>query len=103
MDKNFIQKGDTPMNKTQLIDVVAKSANLKKKDAEVAVSAALDAIAEALAAGDKVQLIGFGSFEVKERAEREGHNPATGAKIVIPASKNVGFSASKALKDKVNA
>ena len=91
------------MNKTQLIDVVAKSANLKKKDAEVAVSAALDAIAEALAAGDKVQLIGFGSFEVKERAEREGHNPATGAKIVIPASKNVGFSASKALKDKVNA
>jgi DNA-binding protein HU-beta len=91
------------MNKTQLIDVVAKSANLKKKDAEVAVSAALDAIVEALVAGDKVQLIGFGSFEVKERGEREGHNPATGEKIVIPASKNVGFSASKALKDKVNA
>ena len=91
------------MNKTQLIDVVAKNANLKKKDAEVAVTAALDAIADALAAGDKVQLIGFGSFEVKERAAREGHNPATGAKITIPASKNVGFSASKALKDKVNA
>ena len=91
------------MNKTQLIDVVAKTANLKKKDAEVAVTAALDAIVEALAAGDKVQLIGFGSFEVKERAAREGHNPATGEKITIPASKNVGFSASKALKDKVNA
>ena len=90
------------MNKTQLIDVVAK-AGLKKKDAEVAVTAALDAIADALAAGDKVQLIGFGSFEVKERAAREGHNPATGEKITIPASKNVGFSASKALKDKVNA
>ena len=91
------------MNKTQLIDVVAKNADLKKKDAEAAVTAALDAIADALAAGDKVQLIGFGSFEVKARAAREGHNPATGEKITIPASKNVGFAASKALKDKVNA
>ena len=91
------------MNKTQLIDVVAKTANLKKKDAEIAVTAALDAITAALAAGDKVQLIGFGAFEVKERAAREGHNPATGEKIAIPASKNVGFAASKALKDKVNA
>ena len=91
------------MNKTQLIDVVAKNANLKKKDAEIAVTAALDAIADALVAGDKVQLIGFGSFEVKERAAREGHNPATGEKITIAASKNIGFSASKALKDKVNA
>ena len=91
------------MNKTQLIDVVAKNADLKKKEAEAAVTAALDAIAEALASGDKVQLIGFGSFEVKERAAREGHNPATGEKITIPASKNVGFVASKALKDKVNA
>ena len=91
------------MNKTQLIDVVAKNANLKKKDAEAAVTAALDAITGALVAGDKVQIIGFGSFEVKARAAREGHNPATGAKITIPASKNVGFSASKALKDKVNA
>ena len=91
------------MNKTQLIDVVAKTANLKKKDAEIAVTAALDAITAALAAGDKVQLIGFGAFEVKERAAREGHNPATGEKIAIPASKNVSFAASKALKDKVNA
>ena len=91
------------MNKTQLIDVVAKTANLKKKDAELAVTAALDAITAALAAGDKVQLIGFGSFEVKERAAREGHNPATGEKITIAASKSVGFSASKALKDALNA
>lgn len=91
------------MNKTQLIDVVAKNANLKKKDAELAVTAALDAITAALAAGDKVQLIGFGSFEIKERAAREGHNPATGAKITIPASKGIGFSASKALKDEINA
>ena len=91
------------MNKTQLIDVVAKNANLKKKEAELAVTAALEAVTAALAAGEKVQLIGFGSFEVKERAAREGHNPATGAKIEIPASKNVGFSASKALKDALNA
>ena len=90
------------MNKTQLIDVVAKEAGLKKKEAEAAVAAAFDAIAAALAAGEKVQLIGFGSFEVKTRAAREGHNPATGAKITIPASKNVGFAASKALKEKIN-
>ena len=90
------------MNKTQLIDVVAKSADLKKKEAELAVSAVLDAIAGALADGDKVQLIGFGSFEVKTRAARKGHNPATGAEIEIPASKNIGFSASKTLKEKVN-
>ena len=91
------------MNKTQLVDAVAAKAGIKKKEAEAAVNAMTEAIAEALKAGDKVQLIGFGSFEVKERGEREGHNPATGEKIVIPASKNVGFSASKALKDKVNA
>ena len=91
------------MNKTQLVDVVAKATELKKKDADAAVNAVLEAIAAALADGDKVQIVGFGTFEVKERAAREGHNPATGAKITIPASKNVGFSASKALKDKVNA
>lgn len=90
------------MNKTQLIDVVAKNADLKKKEAELAVTAALEAVTAALAAGEKVQLIGFGSFEVKERAAREGHNPATGEKITIPASKNVSFSASKALKDALN-
>ena len=90
------------MNKTQLIDVVAKETNLKKKDAEVAVGATLAAIADALADGDKVQLIGFGTFEVKERAAREGHNPFTGEKIKIAASKHVSFSASKALKDNLN-
>ncbi len=90
------------MNKTQLIDVVAKEANLKKKDAEVAVNATLSAIANALTDGDKVQLIGFGTFEVKARAAREGHNPFTGEKIQIAASKNAAFSASKALKDSLN-
>ena len=90
------------MNKTQLIDVVAKETNLKKKEAEVAVNATLAAIANALADSDKVQLIGFGTFEVKERAAREGHNPFTGEKITIAASKHVSFSASKALKDDLN-
>ena len=90
------------MNKTQLIDVVATKADLKKKDAEAAVNAITEAIAEALKAGDKVQLVGFGTFEVKERAAREGHNPFTGEKIKIAASKHVSFSASKALKDNLN-
>ena len=90
------------MNKTQLIDVVAKEANLKKKDAEVAVNATLAAIANALADSDKVQLIGFGTFEVKERAERMGHNPQTGETIVIAASKAPVFKAGTALKNAVN-
>ncbi len=90
------------MNKTQLIDVVAKNAEIKKKEAEAAVNAALEAIANALVDGDKVQLIGFGTFEVKERAAREGHNPFTGEKITIAASKNAAFSASKALKEALN-
>ena len=87
------------MNKTQLIDVVATKTGLKKKEAEAAVNAMTEAIAEALKAGDKVQLIGFGTFEVKERAARQGHNPKTGETITIAASKHPAFSAGKALKD----
>ena len=90
------------MNKTQLIDVVATKTGLKKKDAEAAVNAMNEAIAEALAAGDKVQLIGFGTYEVKERAAREGRNPKTGETIQVPASKKPAFTASKVLKDQVN-
>ena len=91
------------MNKTQLIDVVATATDLKKKDAEAAVAATLDAIVEALVAGDKVQIIGFGSFELKERAAREGRNPKNPTETIrIPASKAVSFSASKVLKEKVN-
>ena len=90
------------MNKTQLIDVVATKADLKKKDAEAAVNAITEAIAEALKAGDKVQLVGFGTFEVKERAAREGRNPKTGETIKIAASKSPAFSAGKGLKDAVN-
>lgn len=91
------------MNKTQLIDVVAKEISIKKKDAEAAVDAVFGAISAALADGDKVQIIGFGTFEAKEQAAREGRNPATGEKITIAACKRPAFSASQALKDKVNA
>ena len=90
------------MNKTQLIDAVATSANLKKKDAEAAVNAVFAAIEGALVAGDKVQLVGFGTFETKARAARQGRNPQTGAAITIAASKSIGFAAGKALKDAVN-
>ena len=90
------------MNKTQLIDVVATKTDLKKKDAEAAVNAMTDIIAEALKAGEKVQLVGFGTFEVKERAARDGRNPKTGETIKIAASKSPAFSAGKGLKDAIN-
>ena len=90
------------MNKTDLINVVASESGLNKKQAEAAVNATIDAIANALKAGDKVQLIGFGTFEVKSVAAREGRNPKTGELIKIEASKKPAFSASKVLKDQVN-
>jgi len=89
------------MNKTELISAIAEKSGLSKKDSEKALSAAIDSITEALAKGDKVQLVGFGSYEVKERAARTGHNPKTKEAIVIPASKNPVFKAGKALKDAV--
>lgn len=90
------------MNKVQLTDVVADKSGMTKKDCAVVVSAVLDAITEALAAGDDVRITGFGSFEVKERAARPGRNPRTGEVVEIPASKYVSFSAGSGLKDKVN-
>ena len=90
------------MNKTQLVEAVVLKTNLKKKEAEAAVSAVFEAISETLVEGDKIQLVGFGTFEVKERAARQGHNPLTHEKIQIPAAKHPVFSASKALKDSVN-
>lgn len=90
------------MNKTQLIEAVANETNLKKKDAEAAVNAFVNAVETALKNGEKVQLVGFGTFEVKERAERQGRNPLTGAAMTIPASKHPAFTAGKALKDSVN-
>ena len=90
------------MNKTDLINVVAEEAKISKKDTEAVVTAALNAIADALKNGDKVALLGFGTFEVKEVAAREGRNPKTGETIEIAACKKPAFSASKALKDAVN-
>ncbi len=90
------------MNKTELIDSIANKAGLSKKDAEAALKATIESIESALAAGDKVTLVGFGTFDVKERAAREGRNPATGETIKIKASKVPAFKAGKELKDKVN-
>ena len=90
------------MNKTELVAAVAEQAGLSKKDAEAAVKAFTDVVAEALKAGDKIQLVGFGTFEVSERAAREGRNPRTGETMTIEASKTPKFKAGKALKDALN-
>jgi DNA-binding protein HU-beta len=90
------------MNKTELIEKVAESADMTKKQASQAVDAILNSIAEALKAGEKVQLIGFGNFESRERAARKGRNPQTGEEIEIAAAKVPAFSPGKALKDAVN-
>ncbi len=89
------------MNKAELITAVAEKTALSKKDSEKAVNAALETITEALAGGDKVQLVGFGGFEVKERGARVGRNPMTREEIEIPASRVPAFKAGKALKDAV--
>ncbi len=89
------------MNKTDLVNAVAAETGFTKKDAEKAVAAVLDQITEALKAGDKVQLVGFGTFEVRNRAAKQGHNPRTGAPMTVPASKLPAFKAGKALKDAV--
>ena len=90
------------MNKAELIAAVAEKATLSKKDSEAAVNAALEAITAALQDGDKVQLVGFGSFEVKKRAARTGRNPRTKEVVEIPASQVPVFKAGKALKDAVS-
>ena len=89
------------MNKTELVAAVAKKADISKKAADEAVAAVFGAIEDALKEGDKVQLIGFGTFEVRERAAKEGRNPKTGEKIAIAASKVPAFKAGAALKDAV--
>ena len=90
------------MNKIELIAAVAEKADLSKKDAEAAINATVEAITEALSQQEKVQLVGFGSFEVKARAARVGRNPKTKETIQIPASKTPVFKAGKALKDAVS-
>ena len=89
------------MTKTDLIAKVAEQTGLSKKDAEKAVSAVIDTVSDALVAGDKVQIVGFGTFEVRERSERKGRNPRTKEEITIPASKLPAFKAGMALKDAV--
>ena len=89
------------MNKAELVAAVAEKAGLSKKDSEKAINAAFDAITAALVAGEKVQLVGFGAFEVKERGERVGRNPQTKEEITIPASRVASFKVGKALKDAV--
>ena len=90
------------MNKAELINAAAEKAGLSKKDTEAAINAAIDAISDCLASGDKVQLVGFGAFEVKSRAARTGRNPKTKEEIKIPASKVPVFKPGKALKDTVS-
>ncbi len=89
------------MNKAELVSAVAEKTGMSKKDSEKAVNAAFDTIPEALAAGDKVQLVGFGAFEVKERGARIGRNPKTKEEIEIPASRVASFKVGKALKEAV--
>lgn len=89
------------MNKSDLIEMVAEKAGITKKDSEKAVTAILEGITDTLAKGDKVQLVGFGTFEVRSRKEREGRNPSTGETIRIAAQKVPAFKAGKSLKDTV--
>ena len=91
------------MNKTELVAAMAANAELSKKDAEKALKAFIDVVTDELKKGEKVQLVGFGTFETSERPAREGINPQTKKKITIAASKNPKFKAGKALKDVVNA
>ena len=91
------------MNKTELIAAVAEKAEISKKDAEKAVKAFTDVVSEELVNGGKIQLVGFGTFEVSERPAREGRNPRTGETMTIAATKTPKFKVGKALKDIVNA
>ncbi len=91
------------MNKGELVDKVAEKADVTKKQADAVLTAAIESIKEAVSDGEKVTLVGFGSFELRERKEREGRNPKTGETMTIPASKVPAFSAGKLFKDKVQA
>jgi DNA-binding protein HU-beta len=91
------------MNKTELVAAIADKPDVSKKDAEATLKAFTEVVAEELTKGEKIQLVGFGTFEVSERAARTGRNPQTGAEMNIPASKAPKFKAGKALKDAVNA
>ena len=98
-----IERKYKSMNKVELIGAVASKSEISKKDVEKVINAFTNVVADALVDGDKVQLVGFGTFEVVERAERQGRNPATGEAMTIAASKSPKFKAGKALKDAVKA
>lgn len=89
------------MNKMELVSAIAEKSDLSKRDAEAALNAFTDIVADELKKGEKIQLIGFGTFEVSERAERTGRNPQTGEEMVIPASKMPKFKVGKLLKDSI--
>ena len=91
------------MNRTELVAAMAEKTQLSKKDADLALKAFIDVVSEEMQKGEKIQLVGFGTFEVSERAAREGRNPKTGETMTISASKSPKFKAGKALKDLVNA
>ena len=97
-----IQRRKFDMNKAELVAAIADKAEISKKDSEAALKAFTDVVAEELKKGEKIQLVGFGTFEVAERAARTGRNPQTGAEMTIPASKAPKFKAGKALKDAIN-
>ena len=100
-NENSLQE-EFNMNKTELVAAMAEQTNLSKKDAEAALKAFIDVVSEELKKGEKIQLVGFGTFEVSERAAREGRNPRSGEVMHIAASKAPKFKAGKALKDLVN-
>ena len=100
--KRQYQRRNYSMNKTELIAAIAEKSHLTKKDAESALKAFTEVVADELKKGEKVQLVGFGTFEVSERAAREGRNPQTGETMKIEASKTPKFKAGKALKDSLN-
>ena len=97
-----IQRRNFDMNKAELVAAMAEKTQLSKKDAEAALKAFTDVVAEELKKGEKIQLVGFGTFEVSERSARTGRNPQTGAEMKIAASKAPKFKAGKALKDSIN-
>ena len=95
-------QGGNLVNKAELISVMAEKSGLTKKDSEKALNSFIEAVEEALVKGDKVQLVGFGTFEVRERSARKGRNPQTGEEIDIPAASVPAFKAGKALRDSIN-
>ena len=98
----FIHAGEIELNKTEMVDQIAEGAGVSKKDAKGMLDAFTDAVGDALSGGDTIQLPGFGSFKVSERAARQGRNPQTGEAIDIAASRIPSFKAGKTLKDRVN-